>query len=138
LPSFPHTYIVFLHLIIVSFHWWQCKNIQKFIIHFRKVVKLCDGACPCCETQCKDKKTIYVCGKDGKSYKNKCMAHCLKKHVKCTGQCPCCTDACPKFYFYPYIESRNMDKHHHIISQPFWNVLWTFECFCIVISEKKQ
>ena len=85
-------------MIIVSVHWWQCKNIQKFIIHFRKVVKLCDGACPCCETQCKDKKTRYVCGKDGKSYKNKCMAHCLKKHVKCTGQCPCCTDACPKFY----------------------------------------
>ena len=50
----------------------------------------CKGPCPC-EERCPTTEAP-VCGKDGKTYPNKCVAG--NGNVKCAGKCPCAPQPC--------------------------------------------
>merc|ERR550534_1662700 len=52
-------------------------------------IELTEG-CPPCPKKCKCPKTGKpVCGVDGKSYANSCLAKCDGVKTKCSGKCPC-------------------------------------------------
>ena len=54
-----------------------------------RVKTKCEGFCPCPKL-CKCRNMWKpVCGKNGKTYRNSCMANCNGVKTLCNGRCPC-------------------------------------------------
>jgi len=68
----------------------KCEYAQTFVCSNRRW-KLSSGKkCPPCPKVCKCPKTGKpVCGVNGKSYANSCLAKCDGVETKCSGKCPC-------------------------------------------------
>ncbi|HRZ29628.1 MAG TPA: Kazal-type serine protease inhibitor domain-containing protein [Candidatus Paceibacterota bacterium] len=81
------------------------KNTHKCVLVEDKNTPTTDG---CNQNITCDEETVFVCGKDGKTYNNPCEAIRCNTVVDCSGKCPCSTT--PSVPSKPIIPSPNPGK----------------------------